>query len=154
MRIYDTLHRSLPLDSVSISPFYIPYRYPLASAIAAVLGAAVYLSSLVSLPLILLKNMRESETAMMDVTGFLCESLGSNIEASESHKSPSQPIGWNPGRRQWKMTIDNSKIEISETRAKNVEKSNIRRVGVHSDGGRSQERIGDDNQFSDKLRGR
>jgi hypothetical protein len=44
-----------------------------------------------------------------------------NIEASESNKSPSQPIGWNPGRRQAKMTVDNSKTEISEPRAKNIE---------------------------------
>jgi hypothetical protein len=47
-----------------------------------------------------------------------------NIEASESHKSPSQPIGWNPGRRQWKKTMDNSKTEISQTSAKNVERRN------------------------------
>jgi hypothetical protein len=44
-----------------------------------------------------------------------------NIEASESNKFPSQPIGWNPGRRQWKMTMDISKTEISEPSAKNVE---------------------------------
>jgi hypothetical protein len=31
-----------------------------------------------------------------------------NIEASESNKAPSQPIGWNPGRRQWKMNTNNS----------------------------------------------
>jgi hypothetical protein len=30
----------------------------------------------------------------------------------------------------------------------------LRRVGVHSDAGRRQERIGDDTQLSDKLRGR
>jgi hypothetical protein len=29
----------------------------------------------------------------------------------------------------------------------------FRVVGVHSDGGRSQERVDDDNQFSDKLQG-
>jgi hypothetical protein len=47
-----------------------------------------------------------------------------NIEASESNKSPSQPIGWNPERRQWKMITDNSRTEISEPSANNVEKRN------------------------------
>jgi hypothetical protein len=88
-----------------------------------------------------------------------------NIKTSESsNNAPSQPIGWNPGRRQWKMTTDNSRTQISEPSPSNVEKRNsskdpdsvreiFRRLGVHSDGGRSQEHIGDDNQFSDKLWG-
>jgi hypothetical protein len=48
-----------------------------------------------------------------------------NIEKSESsNEASSQPIGWNPGRRQWKMTTDNSKTEISEPSPSNVEKRN------------------------------
>jgi hypothetical protein len=47
---------------------------------------------------------------------------GDNIEASENNKAPSQPIGWNPGRRQWKMTTDKSRAQISEPSPGNVEK--------------------------------
>jgi hypothetical protein len=48
-----------------------------------------------------------------------------NIETSESsNKAPSQPIGWNPGRKQWKMTMDNSRTQISEPSQSNVEKRN------------------------------
>jgi hypothetical protein len=86
-----------------------------------------------------------------------------NIETSESNETPSQPIEWNPKRRQWKMAWDESRTKISEASLSNVgketvQKTNVReifrRVGVHSDGGRSQVSIGDDNQVSDKLRGR
>jgi hypothetical protein len=47
-----------------------------------------------------------------------------NIEISESNKGPSQPIGWNPGRRHWKMTTDSSRTEISEPSSSNVKKRN------------------------------
>jgi hypothetical protein len=47
-----------------------------------------------------------------------------NIERSESSKAPSQPIGWNPGRRQWRMTTDTSRTQISEPRPSSVEKRN------------------------------
>jgi hypothetical protein len=51
-----------------------------------------------------------------------------------------------PGRRQWKMTTDNIRTQISEPGPNNVEKREqfrrpdsgreiFRRVGVHSDGG-------------------
>jgi hypothetical protein len=45
-----------------------------------------------------------------------------NIETSESSKAQSQPIGWNPGRGQWKMITDNSKTQISETDSNKTEK--------------------------------
>jgi hypothetical protein len=72
-----------------------------------------------------------------------------NIETIESIKTPSQVIGWNPGRNRWKITTDNSRTQISEQSLSNVEKFEqfkkpdsvreiFRRVGVHSDGGRSQ----------------
>jgi hypothetical protein len=59
------------------------------------------------------------------------------------------------------MTADNSRTQISEPSQSNVEKRNSSKyqtvlekpLDVHSDGGRSQERTGDDNQLSDKLRG-
>jgi hypothetical protein len=44
-----------------------------------------------------------------------------NIERSESNKAPNQPIGWNPKRRQWKMTTDDSRTQfpiISKTLVK------------------------------------
>jgi hypothetical protein len=72
-------------------------------------------------------------------------------------------FGWIPKRRQWKMTTDNSRTQISEPRPNNVQKGTaqktsvteiFRRLGVHSDGERSQERTGEDNQLSDTLRGR
>jgi hypothetical protein len=47
-----------------------------------------------------------------------------NIEAVESSKALSQPIGWNPGRRQRKMTTDNSRTLISEPSPNNIEKRN------------------------------
>jgi hypothetical protein len=47
-----------------------------------------------------------------------------NIETSESSKAQSQPIGWNPGRGQWKMITDNSKTQISEPDSKKTEKGN------------------------------
>jgi hypothetical protein len=47
-----------------------------------------------------------------------------DVETSESRKPPSQPIGWNPGSRQWKMTMDNSRTQISEPSPNNVEKRN------------------------------
>jgi hypothetical protein len=47
-----------------------------------------------------------------------------NIETSESNKAPSLPIGLNTGRRQWKMTMDNSKTQISEPSPNNVKKRN------------------------------
>jgi hypothetical protein len=45
-----------------------------------------------------------------------------NIETSESNKAPSQPIRWNPGRWQWKMTTDNSRTQVSYLSPNNVEK--------------------------------
>jgi hypothetical protein len=44
-----------------------------------------------------------------------------NTETNESNKAPSQQVGWNPGRRQWKMTTDNSRTEIPERSPSNVE---------------------------------
>jgi hypothetical protein len=41
-----------------------------------------------------------------------------------SLKAPSQLIGWNPGRRQWKMSTDNSRAQISEQSPSSVEKTN------------------------------
>jgi hypothetical protein len=49
---------------------------------------------------------------------------GDNIETSESDKAPSQLIGWNLGRGQWKMTMNNSRTQISEQSPSNVEKRN------------------------------
>jgi U3 small nucleolar RNA-associated protein 14 len=49
---------------------------------------------------------------------------GDNIETSESNEAPNQPIGWNPGRRQWKMTTNNSRTQISEPTPSDVEKRN------------------------------
>jgi hypothetical protein len=46
------------------------------------------------------------------------------METNESSKAPSKRIGWNPGRRQWKMTTDNSRTEISEPSPSNIEKRN------------------------------
>jgi hypothetical protein len=62
------------------------------------------------------------------------------------------------------MTTDKSTTEISEQCPSNVEKMNsskdqmalreiFRRVGIHSDGGRSQECTDDDNHLSDKFWG-
>jgi hypothetical protein len=59
--------------------------------------------------------------------------------------------------------MDSSRTEISEPNPSNVEKKTqfkrpdsvrekFRRDGAHSDGGRSQEHIGDNNQLNDKLR--
>jgi hypothetical protein len=45
-----------------------------------------------------------------------------NRETSESNKAPSQLIRWNLGRRQWKMTMDNRRTQISEPSPSNVEK--------------------------------
>jgi hypothetical protein len=47
-----------------------------------------------------------------------------NIETIESSKVLSQPIGWNPGRRQCKMATDNSRTLISEPSPNNIEKKN------------------------------
>jgi hypothetical protein len=47
-----------------------------------------------------------------------------NVETSESSKTPSQPIGWNPVRGQWKMITDNSKTQISEPNSNKTEKRN------------------------------
>jgi hypothetical protein len=47
-----------------------------------------------------------------------------DIETSERNKAPNQPIGWNPGRRQSKMTTDNSRTQISEPSPNNIEKRN------------------------------
>jgi hypothetical protein len=41
---------------------------------------------------------------------------------SESNQVPSQMIGWNPGRRQWKMATDNSRTQISTPSPSNIEK--------------------------------
>jgi hypothetical protein len=41
---------------------------------------------------------------------------------SESYKTPSQPIRWNPARGQWKMITDNSKTQISEPISNKTEK--------------------------------
>jgi hypothetical protein len=48
----------------------------------------------------------------------------------EWDKAPSQPIGWNPGRRQWKMITDNSRTQISGPNPGNVEKKNSFFCGV------------------------
>jgi hypothetical protein len=48
-----------------------------------------------------------------------------NTETSESNKAQSQQIGWNSGRWQWKMTTDNSRIQILEPTPNNIEKRNI-----------------------------
>jgi hypothetical protein len=48
-------------------------------------------------------------------------------ETSESNKAPSQPIGWNPARRQWKIITNNSRTQISEPSPRNVEKRNSRK---------------------------
>jgi hypothetical protein len=45
-------------------------------------------------------------------------------ETSEISKAPSQPIGWNPGRGQWKMITDNSKTQTSEPNSNKTEKRN------------------------------
>jgi hypothetical protein len=69
-----------------------------------------------------------------------------NIATSESNKAPNQPMGWNPGKKQWEITTDNSRTQISEPSPSNIEKREqfkrpesvreiFRRVGVHSDGG-------------------
>jgi transcription initiation factor TFIIIB Brf1 subunit/transcription initiation factor TFIIB len=47
-----------------------------------------------------------------------------NIEARESNKAPSQPIGWNPARSQLKMNTDNSRTQTSEPSSSDVEKRN------------------------------
>jgi hypothetical protein len=47
-----------------------------------------------------------------------------NIETNEISNAPSQPIGWNPGRRQWKMIMDNSRTQISEPCSNKTEKRN------------------------------
>jgi hypothetical protein len=44
-----------------------------------------------------------------------------NIRAETIEKS--QPIGWNPERRQRKMTTDNGGTQIYEPSPKNVERS-------------------------------
>jgi hypothetical protein len=46
------------------------------------------------------------------------------INRSKSNKAPSQLLRWNPGRRQWKMTTDNSRTQISEPSPSTVEKRN------------------------------
>jgi hypothetical protein len=45
-----------------------------------------------------------------------------NIETSESSKTPSQSIGWNPGRGQWKMISDTARLKISEPNSNKTEK--------------------------------
>jgi hypothetical protein len=47
-----------------------------------------------------------------------------NIETSESNIAPSQPIGWNPVRRKRKMTMDNSRTQISEPSSNSEERRN------------------------------
>lgn len=62
------------------------------------------------------------------------------------------------------MITDNSRTQISEPSPNKIEQRNnskdqivleksLKELEVHSDGGSSQERIDDDNQFSDELRG-
>jgi hypothetical protein len=47
-----------------------------------------------------------------------------NIQRSESIKAPRKQIRGNPGRRQRKITTDNSGTQISEISPSNVEKKN------------------------------
>jgi hypothetical protein len=47
-----------------------------------------------------------------------------NIETSESSNAASQPIGWNLGRGQWKMTMDSSRTQIFEPKSNKTEKKN------------------------------
>jgi hypothetical protein len=44
-----------------------------------------------------------------------------NTETCESNKAPSQPIGWNLGRRQWRLTTDDRRTQISEPSPNSVE---------------------------------
>jgi hypothetical protein len=85
-----------------------------------------------------------------------------NIETSESIKSQASRSD-GTGEKAMKVVMDSSRTEISEPSPSNIEKKTqfkgpdsareiFRRDGAHSDGGRSQEHIGDDNQLSDKLR--
>jgi hypothetical protein len=47
-----------------------------------------------------------------------------NTETSDSNKASSQPIGWNPRSRQWKMTTDNRRTQISESSPNSAAKRN------------------------------
>jgi hypothetical protein len=44
-----------------------------------------------------------------------------NIVTSESYKFPSQSIGWNPGRGQWKIITDNNRTPISKPSSNKTE---------------------------------